>query len=507
MYTGTLGRILAADLAERGGLVTAARPRGVHRGRPAVRAGRARRLDPRDQPAAEHRRPGPGGDADAAGPRAVPARARPRTYGRLVAIQRAVLDHRLEVLDVAEDLDAAGRELLAMVGRGWDPVAHASASTVHISVVDEHGMACATTASAGYGSGATIPGHRHPAEQLPRRARAQPARCACAARPARAWPPTWRRRWAGTATARCWPSAVRAPTGSRPRWPRRSAASPSAAWTCRRPSTRRGCTCAARSVRHRPGRRPTVRVEYEADLDLPDVGLPTLRAPRPLHVLRRRRGGRPAPGGGLSRGGRPATGRGRGRQRVIPAQPWQDRPVVPGFDDVTDEQLRERADLNWAVAPPGVLPAWVAETDYAACPVVTGRRRRRRAGRSLRLSVPAGDGRLRDATVAFAGRRFGWAVDPGLVLPTGDVMAGVMLALRDAVRGRTGRGPDAGLPAVPRCRPAVRPRAGDAAARPGRSRAPSSTWTASTRRSAAARGPCCSATRTTHGAAPGRPPS
>jgi gamma-glutamyltranspeptidase/glutathione hydrolase len=45
-----------------------------------------------------------------------------------------------------------------MVDRGWDPVAHASASTVHVSAVDEHGVACATTASAGYGSGATIPG-------------------------------------------------------------------------------------------------------------------------------------------------------------------------------------------------------------------------------------------------------------------------------------------------------------------------------------------------------------
>jgi gamma-glutamyltranspeptidase/glutathione hydrolase len=77
---------------------------------------------------------------------------------RLVAIQRAVLDHRLDVLDVAEDLGGAGRELLAMVDRDWDPVANASGSTVHISVVDEHGMACAATASAGYGSGATIPG-------------------------------------------------------------------------------------------------------------------------------------------------------------------------------------------------------------------------------------------------------------------------------------------------------------------------------------------------------------
>ncbi len=104
--------------------------------------------------------------------------------------------------------------------------------------------------------------------------------------------------------------------------------------------------------------------------------------------------------------------------------------MLPGFDDVTDEQLRERGDLNWAVAPPDVLPAWVAEMDYAACPVV-----RDAVADAVRVGhfgypSPQAVARLRDATVAFAGRRFGWEVDPGLVLPTGDVMAGVVLALR-----------------------------------------------------------------------------
>jgi cystathionine beta-lyase len=104
--------------------------------------------------------------------------------------------------------------------------------------------------------------------------------------------------------------------------------------------------------------------------------------------------------------------------------------VLPGFDDVTDAQLRERADLNWALAPPDVLPAWVAEMDYAACPVVE-----QAVGEAVRVGrfgypSPQAADRLRAATVAFAGRRFGWAVDPGLVLPTGDVMAGVLLALR-----------------------------------------------------------------------------
>jgi cystathionine beta-lyase len=105
-------------------------------------------------------------------------------------------------------------------------------------------------------------------------------------------------------------------------------------------------------------------------------------------------------------------------------------PVLPGFDDVTDEQLRERADLNWALAPPDVLPAWVAEMDYATCPVVD-----EAVGDAVRVGrfgypSPQATDRLREATVGFAGRRLGWTVDPSLVLATGDVMAGVLLALR-----------------------------------------------------------------------------
>lgn len=157
MYTGSLGEILAADMVARGGLVTAEDLRSYAAVvRPAVQVRLAGWTLATNPP------PSIGGPVLAA-MLSLLARAgyqpgRPADVSRLVAIQRAVLDHRLEVLDLAEDLDGAGRELLAMVERGWDPVAHASGSTVHVSAVDEHGMACATTASAGYGSGATIPG-------------------------------------------------------------------------------------------------------------------------------------------------------------------------------------------------------------------------------------------------------------------------------------------------------------------------------------------------------------
>jgi cysteine-S-conjugate beta-lyase len=123
------------------------------------------------------------------------------------------------------------------------------------------------------------------------------------------------------------------------------------------------------------------------------------------------------------------------------AMPWQDRPVsewpaersgpgVTGFDDVTEQQLRERADVNWAVAPDDVLPAWVAETDYAPSPAVLHAVHEvTRLGR-FGYPSPAAVDRLRRATAGFAVARFGWEFDPALVVATGDVMAGVMLAVQ-----------------------------------------------------------------------------
>jgi gamma-glutamyltranspeptidase / glutathione hydrolase len=157
LYGGSIGRVLAEDMAARGGLITAqdlADYRAVVR--PAVQ------VPLREWSLATNPPPSIGGPVLAA-MLALLARTdyhpgQPADVTRLVAVQQAVLDHRREVLDLAEDLDAAGRELLEMVDRGWDPVAHASASTVHVSAVDENGVACAVTASAGYGSGATVPG-------------------------------------------------------------------------------------------------------------------------------------------------------------------------------------------------------------------------------------------------------------------------------------------------------------------------------------------------------------
>src|SRR4051795_9845205 len=70
----------------------------------------------------------------------------------VVAVQRALLGHRLDVLDHAPDLVAAAREFLDRVDRDHLAVLE-SGSTAHVSATDRAGTACAVTFSSGYGSG------------------------------------------------------------------------------------------------------------------------------------------------------------------------------------------------------------------------------------------------------------------------------------------------------------------------------------------------------------------
>jgi gamma-glutamyltranspeptidase/glutathione hydrolase len=72
--------------------------------------------------------------------------------------QDAVFSFRRSDLDGEHDRFAAAH-IAMKAARGLDlGVLHRSPSTIHVSAVDSTGLACALTASAGYGSGATIPG-------------------------------------------------------------------------------------------------------------------------------------------------------------------------------------------------------------------------------------------------------------------------------------------------------------------------------------------------------------
>ncbi|QBX55509.1 aminotransferase class I/II-fold pyridoxal phosphate-dependent enzyme [Nocardioides seonyuensis] len=97
--------------------------------------------------------------------------------------------------------------------------------------------------------------------------------------------------------------------------------------------------------------------------------------------------------------------------------------------DLADDEARRALRLKWGTIPEGVLPAWVAEMDYAVAEPIT---------EALHRAIDDGvtgyprfehGGELGAAYSRFARRHFGHAVDPDLVLPTVDVTAGVRLAL------------------------------------------------------------------------------
>jgi len=98
--------------------------------------------------------------------------------------------------------------------------------------------------------------------------------------------------------------------------------------------------------------------------------------------------------------------------------------------DLTDGQLRARGGMKWTHSAADVLPAWVAETDFAIAPVVTD---------ALRAAVERGDvgyppyddrTGLPEALAAYAEQHWRWNVDPADVVLVGDVMAGISLTLK-----------------------------------------------------------------------------
>src|SRR6266536_5282159 len=95
----------------------------------------------------------------------------------------------------------------------------------------------------------------------------------------------------------------------------------------------------------------------------------------------------------------------------------------PDFDGISLEALRRRQSAKWRAYPDDVLPAWVAEMDFAlAAPVK----------QALLATVGLDDcgyawrdPRLGEAFAGFAQRRWSWRVDPGRVGLVPDVMMGI----------------------------------------------------------------------------------
>lgn len=107
------------------------------------------------------------------------------------------------------------------------------------------------------------------------------------------------------------------------------------------------------------------------------------------------------------------------------------RPVV----DLTEEQARRALPLKWGV-PEGVLPAWVAEMDYAVDPVVLEAVQRTLADGVTGYPVDR-DPALGESYAGWAARHFGWAPEPEAVHAVVDVTAGARVAI-DVLSGPGG---------------------------------------------------------------------
>lgn len=97
--------------------------------------------------------------------------------------------------------------------------------------------------------------------------------------------------------------------------------------------------------------------------------------------------------------------------------------------DLTEAQAREALRLKWGQTELGVIPAWVAEMDYATADVITDALVD--AIRKGQTSYPPYEfrGELGRAYADWAARHFAQDVDPELVIPIVDVTQGMRLAL------------------------------------------------------------------------------
>jgi gamma-glutamyltranspeptidase/glutathione hydrolase len=150
--TGAVGRVLVEDMAANGGLVTQA---DLTAYQAIVRAPTMRTVGSWE--IALNPPPSVGGPMLAAMLGQL-ARHEAWTWAEVIEIQRRVLAYRLSVHDRSRDLDADGHALLEAVERHGLAGLPTSASTAHVSAVDEHGNSCAITMSCGYGAGMVIPG-------------------------------------------------------------------------------------------------------------------------------------------------------------------------------------------------------------------------------------------------------------------------------------------------------------------------------------------------------------
>jgi cystathionine beta-lyase len=98
--------------------------------------------------------------------------------------------------------------------------------------------------------------------------------------------------------------------------------------------------------------------------------------------------------------------------------------------DLSDRELRERAGAKWTAAAPDVLPAWVAEMDFAlAEPVAAALHDAVDRGAVGYSPADARTG-VAEALAGFTKEHWSWSPDTSHVVLVPDVMSGIELVLR-----------------------------------------------------------------------------
>jgi putative C-S lyase len=105
--------------------------------------------------------------------------------------------------------------------------------------------------------------------------------------------------------------------------------------------------------------------------------------------------------------------------------------MVYDFDEVIDRH--GTWSLRWDKYPRGVIPLWVADTDFRVPPPVEAAIQRRLRHGVLGYSVPPAE--LREAVVERMARLYRWRVEPDWVAIIPGVVPGLHLAARHLMRG------------------------------------------------------------------------
>ncbi|MDX6277006.1 MAG: gamma-glutamyltranspeptidase / glutathione hydrolase [Nocardioidaceae bacterium] len=151
LHTGDLARLISQDVIDRGGILG---PEDLAAYRPVVRPSLLSTVG--DWTLGTNPPPSVGGVCVAAMLRLLDDHPLGTwdtvDVEHLIRVQRAVLGHRLGVLDHTDDLERDAAAFLDLIDRDHLAVLE-SGSTAHVSATDSDGGACAVTVSSGYSSG------------------------------------------------------------------------------------------------------------------------------------------------------------------------------------------------------------------------------------------------------------------------------------------------------------------------------------------------------------------